>query len=317
MKKTLVLASFLLIVSLVAGIVLAGMNQLTYEKINEGKLKAEIENLEKIFPGANFEEIDVSNDSTKLIEKIFIAKDQGYVYKATAQGFSEPITIMVGFSDEGKIIGYQVVYFNDTPGIGDAVLADSFVDRIVGINSNDEVATISGATVSSAAVIKALDAAKAHFNALKGITGPGAGPKPEVPTVELNDEKLAFNSDALDPYAGEIVSITDEDNLKVYHIKINGFGLVDNDGSHGGDYTPNEYQIKVDPTNQELVSIEYIHFGDTPGFGDRTVNEAYYELFEGLSTIDYDQEVATATRATATSRSMIKAVKIVMDDLNK
>ncbi len=150
-----------------------------------------------------------------------------------------------------------------------------------------------------------------------GGNGNGNGNGDDTPTVELNDEKLAFNSDALDPYAGEIVSITDEDNLKVYHIKINGFGLVDNDGSHGGDYTPNEYQIKVDPTNQELVSIEYIHFGDTPGFGDRTVNEAYYELFEGLSTIDYDQEVATATRATATSRSMIKAVKIVMDDLNK
>ena len=317
MKKTLSLAGFLLVVALVAGAVLAGMNELTYEKINAEKLKAEIENLEKIFPNASFEEITVSNDNTKLIEKIFIAKDKGYIYKATSQGFSEPITIMVGFSDEGKIIGYEVVAFNDTPGIGDAVKDQSFVDRIVGINSNDEVATITGATVSSKAVIKALDAAKVHFNALKGITGEGQGPKPEVPTVELNDEKIAFNSDVLDPYEGEVASVTDEGNLKVYHVKINGFGLVDNDGTHGGTYTQNEYEIKVDPSKKEIVSIEYLHFGDTKGFGDKTVNEAYYELFEGLSTIDYDQEVATATRASATSRSMIKAVKIVMDDLNK
>ena len=139
----------------------------------------------------------------------------------------------------------------------------------------------------------------------------------EKPTVELNDEKIAFNSDVLDPYEGEVASVTDEGDLKVYHVKINGYGLVDNDGTHGGTYTQNEYEIKVDTSKKEIVSIEYLHFGDTKGFGDKTVNEAYYELFEGLSTIDYDQEVATATRASATSRSMIKAVKIVMDDLNK
>ncbi len=317
MKKTLKLTSFLLVIGLVAGIVLAGMNQLTAERINAQKLKAEIENLDKIFPGATFEEIEVTNDNSKLIDKIFIAKDKGYVYKASAQGFSDVLTIMLGFSDAGKIVGFEVVYFNDTPGIGDAVTETTFKDRIVGINSNDKVATISGATVSSTAVIKALDAAKAHFNALKGITGEGKEPLPEVPTVQLNDEKLKFNDPILDNYEGEVFAKTDDGNVRTYHIKVNGYGLVDNDGSHGGTYSQNEYEIKVDLAEKKVISIVYLHFGDTPGFGDRTVNEAYYELFEGISTLDYEQEINTATKATRTSRSMIKAVKIVMDDLGK
>ena len=155
------------------------------------------------------------------------------------------------------------------------------------------------------------------FLAGSSLVKPEVTPEPEVPTVQLNDEKLKFNDPILDNYEGEVFAKTDDGNVRTYHIKVNGYGLVDNDGSHGGTYSQNEYEIKVDLAEKKVISIVYLHFGDTPGFGDRTVNEAYYELFEGISTLDYEQEINTATKATRTSRSMIKAVKIVMDDLGK
>jgi len=294
--------------------VLVMVNTITYNRINESQLASDINDLVKIFPNGEFKEIDF-DDNTGLIEKAFEAKGEGYVYKVNVQGYKDTITFMVGFNNEGIIVGYEVLYFNDTPGIGDAVQGDSFKESIIGKFSNDGLTSVSGATISSKAVISGIDAAKAQFNTLKGIEQ-GDDPIEDLPEVSLGTP-IAVNDEILNRYQGEILSETSEGNLTTYHVAVNGYGLVDDDGSHGLDYSQNEYEIVADTESMTLVSITYLHFGDTKGFGDKTMNEGYYATFVGMSMKDYEQEADVVSGATMTSRSMINAIRIVMDALGE
>ena len=141
-------------------------------------------------------------------------------------------------------------------------------------------------------------------------------PIEDLPEVSLGTP-IAVNDEVLNRYQGEILSETSEGNLTTYHVAVNGYGLVDDDGSHGLDYSQNEYEIVVDTESMTLVSITYLHFGDTKGFGDKTMNEGYYATFVGMSMNDNEQEVDVVSGATMTSRSMISAIRIVMDALGE
>ena len=311
MKRIIYLTCFLAIISMLAGGLLWFVNDITYERINEGKIAAEKENLEKIFPGGNFSEMEFE-DETGLIEKVFKADGEGYVYKVNVQGYKDVITFVVGFSEDGKIVGYEVISMNDTPGIGDQVAGDSFKSGVVGKNSNDGISTISGATVSSKAVVTGIDAAKANYNEMMGISGEGSPAEEVKPTLTLGNP-VAIEATT---FKGEITETTVDGDETTFIVEVNGYGMLEGGGADHG-YSRNEYKIVVNTAENQIVSIEYVNFGDTKGFGDKTMNEEYYALFEGLSTTDYSQEVDTVSTATTTSKSMISAIRIVLDALNQ
>ena len=58
-------------------------------------------------------------------------------------------------------------YVNDTPVLGTKVGEPEFINSIVSKSVDDKLDTISGATISSSAVIKGIDAAIAVFESLK------------------------------------------------------------------------------------------------------------------------------------------------------
>ena len=62
---------------------------------------------------------------------------------------------------------FTVNYFNDTPGLGSKVADPEFANSIIGSKVGDKVDTIAGSTVSSAAVVKGIDAAAAVYQSLK------------------------------------------------------------------------------------------------------------------------------------------------------
>ena len=317
MKKGRYLACLLAIVCILSGVILTFINQMTYVRINENQLSAEIDDLKTIFPNGKFKEIKFSDD-TGFITKVFEAEGQGYIYKISVKGYHDAITFMLGFNNDGKIVGYEVLYFNDTVGIGDIVKANSFKESIVDKTSTDSIATITGATISSRAVIDGINAARTHYNTMKGITTGDSSTEatPAPPSIELGTP-ISISDEVLNRYRGEIIDVVIEGNMSTYHVATRGYGLADDDGSHGIEYTRNEYKIVVNTETMTLERIEYIHFGDTKGFGDKTMNEAYYERFEGMSMSDYQQEVDVVSGATMTSRSLLNAIRIVMDDLNK
>ena len=116
---------------------------------------------------------------------LYPARLDGYVTSIimkskSTKGFGGDIDILVGFLMDGSISGYKVVKHKETPGLGSKVDEDTFKKNIIGKNPADplfkvkqdggEVDAVTGATISSRAIIDAVKKAyKGYlkFNAVK------------------------------------------------------------------------------------------------------------------------------------------------------
>lgn len=83
-----------------------------------------------------------------------LVSNDGNTYVVSAKGFAGENEFTIEVVD-GKITSFEVTSFNDTEGIGDAILAESFTSSFVGKGLNDSVDAVSGATFSSKSAIAA------------------------------------------------------------------------------------------------------------------------------------------------------------------
>lgn len=166
MKKIIHLTLFLAIISALAGGVLGLVNQVTSPIIAEKKIAAVKASLQEIFPGAT-EFAEITFDENEMVVKAYEATGAGYAFNVSVQGYKDVIEFIVGIDTTGKIVGLQMNYVNDTPGLGTKVGEPEFINSIVNKNIDDKLDTISGSTISSSAVIKGIDAAIAVFESLK------------------------------------------------------------------------------------------------------------------------------------------------------
>jgi len=95
----------------------------------------------------------------------------GVAVTAAEPGFQELLTLMIGFDPAtGSLLGFKVLDQKETPGLGDRIERDSAFGRqfagrvtpLVGVkrrtgSSPSEVQTITGATISSRAVIRIIN----------------------------------------------------------------------------------------------------------------------------------------------------------------
>ena len=127
-----------------------------------------------------------SGTSEKGLERIFLGFDErgrriGYALSATENGFQEPVTVMFGYDASAhELIAMRVIANKETPGLGDKIVKDTaFVNDfpgttapINGVKSDrksgaaNEVVMITGATISSRAVIQIINNAVARWQPL-------------------------------------------------------------------------------------------------------------------------------------------------------
>jgi Na+-translocating ferredoxin:NAD+ oxidoreductase subunit G len=166
MKKILHLTVFLALISALAGGVLAYVNQITDPIIQEQKIAKVKASLQEIFPGTSeFKEVSFEDESGK-VTNAYEAVGKGYAFAVSVTGYKDTISFIVGYDQSGKVAGFKITYLNDTPGIGSRIGEAEFTNGIVGKNATDQVDTLSGATVSSKAVVTGLEAAAAAYAAL-------------------------------------------------------------------------------------------------------------------------------------------------------
>ena len=156
MKEMLRYGVILSVICVIASGLLAGVYSLAKPQIDKQAV-AELEiSLMQVLPQA------VSFEPVKSGEEILYykgytkeKKSAGIVFKATAKGYSSTIETLVGASREGKIIAIKVISQNETPGLGTRVTETTFTDQFInkGVADMPKVSTISGATISSSAVI--------------------------------------------------------------------------------------------------------------------------------------------------------------------
>ena len=209
------------------------------------------------------------------------------MFQVETSGFKDTIKFVLGIDNDSKIVGYDVISISETSGIGSRVAEDDFRNTVIGKTTGDKVDTLSGATISSTAVVKGLDAAKAVYASLSG----NAAPAPSTPTApETTKEPEA-------PASSATVLDQQEDGSQVT-VTVEAKGFQGN----------NTYTVVIDKDSQEVLSVAMTTFNDTPGVGD-VANDEYLAGFAGLNTADAISGVDVKSGATYTSNSAIDAVK--------
>ncbi len=187
-KPVIVLA----VITLLAGGGLSGVYTMTKDTIDEQKAAAAAASYRVVVPGAEtFEKSDAvaakleelagqvygSSFGRCYINEAFEGKDAsgntvGYVASVTtADGNDANITLAVGVNADGVVNGISFTELNETPGMGmrcgDPEFTDYFLNKDVaqfklikggGASGDDEIDAITGATVTSSAVVNAVNA---------------------------------------------------------------------------------------------------------------------------------------------------------------
>ncbi len=165
MKKEFIkLSSILCVITLVAALLLAGVNKLTAPRIAEAEVKATEEAMKKIIPAAD--------SFVKLNENVSAAKSGdaviGYCAKVSTTGYGGEISMMVGLDTEAYLYGIEILSHSETAGLGAKIIEDGFKSQFIGKNyllevvknptdSPDQFTAITGATISSRAIAKGIE----------------------------------------------------------------------------------------------------------------------------------------------------------------
>ncbi len=189
MNKIIKLGIILLVYSAISATLLSLTYSATLPAIEKAKEEANIKARQEVFPEADsFEKIS-DDELAKLKEKdkniveVFKAKDssgtKGYVVKAISSGFGGEIEVVTGFDLEGKITGMRMGTNSETPGLGDNAKKPFFYEQFKGLDVNkplgvskveakdNDILAISGATITSRAVVKGVNSCNIVIKELK------------------------------------------------------------------------------------------------------------------------------------------------------
>ena len=162
------LAVTLLIICTVVAALLAAVNSYTAPIIAKQKEEKTRLAIEAVLPGGG-EEVKFEDD-TGMVTALY-ASDSGWAVQVTANGFGGAIDMMVGIDKAGKVIGISIISHVETPSLG-AVAAENnaageaFRSQFAGLSGTlavgkdgGAVDAISGATITSRAVVNGVNAA--------------------------------------------------------------------------------------------------------------------------------------------------------------
>ncbi|MFH0855814.1 MAG: FMN-binding protein [Candidatus Omnitrophota bacterium] len=122
--------------------------------------------LKEVLPGAaSFIPVEKGGEVVYYKAKDKEGKLIGACFLATGKSYSD-INTLVGMSNDGAISAIKVLSQNETPGIGSRVTAPEFTDRFRNIKDVSTVQAITGASVSSQAVIDAVKKKAEEIKAL-------------------------------------------------------------------------------------------------------------------------------------------------------
>ena len=183
----------LAIAGLISGIAIIGIYETTLPTITANKARELREAVFKVLPGVSEMQQLVYRDG-KLVATEERRKDEqavyggydreggfvGYAIPAAGPGFQDTIGLLYGFAPQQKIVvGMEVLESRETPGLGDKIYKDadfvgsfsalSIEPKIVAVKKGtkarpNEIDAITGATISSKAVVRIINEAHAEWS---------------------------------------------------------------------------------------------------------------------------------------------------------
>jgi len=173
LKPTLVL----FLICLLTTLALAGTNLLTKDQIAHQEQLAEEASRQVVLPQAKtFKEAD-----GYYIGKTDGGEPAGYIFVTEAKGYGGTIKVMTGISASGSVTGVTILSHSETVGLGanvekepfrvqynQAVPSDGFTVLKSTAAGEGQISAVTGATISSNAVTKAVNEAVTLYQEIQG-----------------------------------------------------------------------------------------------------------------------------------------------------
>lgn len=165
----------LFLVSLVAALTLAGTNELTKDAIAQRALEAADAARKAVLNTADtFEQTQISEGSNvdNCYRGLKDGQTVGYVAQSTVSGYGGKIDIVAGMDLNGKLTGISVgaAKFSETAGLGDRAKEPAFTDQFKGlalpVALGENVDALSGATITSTAVVLGVNQAGSYMESV-------------------------------------------------------------------------------------------------------------------------------------------------------
>lgn len=138
------------------------------------------EELVKLAAKTDMAALNADYDGVKIGDVIQALDDNGnligYIVTSKTRGYASFINVAVGYSLDGTVQGIEFIEIAETVGVGmnadtpefksqfDGVKADHFTLTKTGAKTDNEIDAVSGATITSTAVVKAVNGGLAFLN---------------------------------------------------------------------------------------------------------------------------------------------------------
>ncbi len=168
-KQAIIDALKLVLITLVAGVCLALVYQITKGPIEVATQKEKAESYRAVYADAVMvEPMDYSYQGSATLNEICIAKNAngeeiGFVMSITSHtAFHGDLSLSMGVDLQGKITGVLVTESTETPGYGAKCQEEEWISQFKGIQDDKlelgEIDGISGATKTTKSVLEAINA---------------------------------------------------------------------------------------------------------------------------------------------------------------
>ena len=149
---------------------LAATNEVTAPIIEAARIEAENAARLQVLPEAD-DFTEVTGIAVDGVSAVYEANNgAGYVFTTSARGYGGDVVVMVGINADGAIEALTVTSHGESPGIGTNVVDSAeYLGQYVGLPAQQltlgvDIDAHTGATVSSTAVIDAVNAAIEAYN---------------------------------------------------------------------------------------------------------------------------------------------------------
>lgn len=204
-KKKLAGWLALTVIALVAAVALATTNLMTEKPIAEQNLGENQQALKAMFPEAD-EFAELSPGESSGVSFVYEVKQGGqtvgYAVKETVQGYGGSIEVLTGMETGGTLRGISVggPDFKETEGLGARAKEPEFTDQFAGktppLKLGENIDGISGATVTSRAVVDGVNQGVGKVQSLTGGETGGAA-ETEQPVREANASVIGYGGPVL------------------------------------------------------------------------------------------------------------------------
>ncbi|MDQ7005829.1 MAG: FMN-binding protein [Acidobacteriota bacterium] len=158
-KGYITTAWLVLVLALVFGASLAGMELVVAERIAHNKLEETLSQVPRLVPGATRGE-PYDMDGRTVYRALGDSDTLGWVVPARATGFADQVEVLVGVDAEVKTItGIYVLSQKETPGLGAKITGDEFQNRFKGKDALVPLEVVKGAAEPGPHQIKAITGA--------------------------------------------------------------------------------------------------------------------------------------------------------------